>query len=118
MRDDFEITVPQVDLAVETARASGALGARMTGGGFGGCIIALVPAGEAERDRTARSPGASQPPDTVRRRTSRQFHPPAPSGFDEPHFIVAIGFQTDRHRSNCRHRVQGSLCCQDPSAAT
>jgi galactokinase len=49
MRDDFEITVPQVDLAVEVARASGALGARMTGGGFGGCIIALVPAGEVER---------------------------------------------------------------------
>ena len=49
MRDDFEITVPQVDLAVETARASGALGARMTGGGFGGCIIALVPAGDVER---------------------------------------------------------------------
>jgi galactokinase len=49
MRDDFEITVPQVDLAVEVARAAGALGARMTGGGFGGCIIALVPAGEAER---------------------------------------------------------------------
>jgi galactokinase len=48
MRDDFEITVPQVDLAVETARTSGALGARMTGGGFGGCIIALVRAGEAE----------------------------------------------------------------------
>jgi galactokinase len=49
MRDDFEITVPQVDLAVETARASGALGARMTGGGFGGCIIALVKAGAADR---------------------------------------------------------------------
>ncbi len=49
MRDDFEITVPQVDLAVEVARASGALGARMTGGGFGGCIIALVAAGESER---------------------------------------------------------------------
>jgi galactokinase len=49
MRDDFEITVPQVDLAVETARAAGALGARMTGGGFGGCIIALVPTGEVER---------------------------------------------------------------------
>ena len=43
MRDDFEITVPTVDLAVETARDAGALGARMTGGGFGGCIIALVP---------------------------------------------------------------------------
>ena len=49
MRDDFEITVPQVDLAVETARASGALGARMTGGGFGGCIIALVKAGDTDR---------------------------------------------------------------------
>jgi galactokinase len=49
MRDDFEITVPQVDLAVETARASGALGARMTGGGFGGCIIALVKADDAVR---------------------------------------------------------------------
>jgi galactokinase len=49
MRDDFEITVPPVDLAVETARSSGALGARMTGGGFGGCIIALVAAGDVER---------------------------------------------------------------------
>ena len=49
MRDDFAITVPQVDLAVETARSSGALGARMTGGGFGGCIIALVELGDSER---------------------------------------------------------------------
>ncbi|OYN98934.1 galactokinase [Enemella evansiae] len=48
MRDDFEITVPTVDLAVETARSAGALGARMTGGGFGGCIIALCPTGRAE----------------------------------------------------------------------
>ena len=48
MRDDFEITVPTVDLAVETARENGALGARMTGGGFGGCIIALVPVGTGE----------------------------------------------------------------------
>jgi galactokinase len=49
MREDFEITVPQVDLAVETARSSGSLGARMTGGGFGGCIIALVELGDSER---------------------------------------------------------------------
>ncbi|GAB3768081.1 galactokinase [Microlunatus parietis] len=48
MRDDFEITVPTVDLAVETAREAGALGARMTGGGFGGCIIALVPVGTSD----------------------------------------------------------------------
>ena len=43
MRDDFEISVPELDLAVETARAAGAIGARMTGGGFGGAAIALTP---------------------------------------------------------------------------
>lgn len=42
MRDDFEISVPELDLAVDTARASGAIGARMTGGGFGGAAIALL----------------------------------------------------------------------------
>ena len=43
MRDDFEISVPELDLAVETAQQNGALGARMTGGGFGGAAIALIP---------------------------------------------------------------------------
>ncbi|TFD76969.1 galactokinase [Cryobacterium fucosi] len=43
MRDDFEISVPELDLAVETSRAAGAIGARMTGGGFGGAAIALTP---------------------------------------------------------------------------
>jgi galactokinase len=47
MRDDYEITVAQVDLAVDTALGAGALGARMTGGGFGGCVIALVRTAEA-----------------------------------------------------------------------
>lgn len=42
MRDDFEISVPELDLAVATAQANGAIGARMTGGGFGGAAIALV----------------------------------------------------------------------------
>jgi galactokinase len=42
MRDDFEISVPELDRAVEVAMESGALGARMTGGGFGGSAIALV----------------------------------------------------------------------------
>lgn len=42
MRDDFEISVPELDLAVDTALAAGALGARMTGGGFGGAAIALI----------------------------------------------------------------------------
>jgi len=43
MRDDFEISVPELDLAVETAVSAGAVGARMTGGGFGGAAIALTP---------------------------------------------------------------------------
>jgi galactokinase len=43
MRDDFEISVPELDLAVDVARSSGAIGARMTGGGFGGAAIALTP---------------------------------------------------------------------------
>jgi galactokinase len=43
MRDDFEISVPELDVAVATAQANGALGARMTGGGFGGAAIALAP---------------------------------------------------------------------------
>ncbi|MGN8025249.1 galactokinase [Microbacterium sp. 22242] len=42
MRDDFEISVPELDTAVDTALAHGAIGARMTGGGFGGAAIALV----------------------------------------------------------------------------
>lgn len=41
MRDDFEISVPELDLAVETSQGGG-VGARMTGGGFGGAAIALV----------------------------------------------------------------------------
>ncbi len=44
MRDDFAITTPHIDLIADTAVEAGALGARMTGGGFGGCVIALVPA--------------------------------------------------------------------------
>jgi len=46
MRDDFAITTDHIDLIADTAVAAGALGARMTGGGFGGCVIALVPAAE------------------------------------------------------------------------
>ncbi|WP_345761826.1 galactokinase [Diaminobutyricibacter sp. McL0608] len=53
MRDDFEISVPELDLAVETAQNFGAIGARMTGGGFGGSAIALVPTELVSRVRVA-----------------------------------------------------------------
>lgn len=44
MRDDFEITVPEIDILVEIIQAvPGVYGARMTGGGFGGCCVALAP---------------------------------------------------------------------------
>ena len=68
MRDDFMITGAELDLAAETLEAAGALGARLTGGGFGGCVIALLDAelinaaGEAVQaafaDRGFRAPRA------------------------------------------------------------
>ncbi|WP_027342587.1 galactokinase [Hamadaea tsunoensis] len=48
LRDDFEVTVPELDVAVAAALTAGAYGARMTGGGFGGCVIALVDADKAD----------------------------------------------------------------------
>lgn len=55
MRDDFEITVPEIDLIVDIVKAeigeSG--GVRMTGGGFGGCVVALMPEALVEQVRAA-----------------------------------------------------------------
>jgi galactokinase len=53
MRDDFEISCPELDLAVDASRAGGAIGARMTGGGFGGAAIALTPVALEQRVRDA-----------------------------------------------------------------
>ena len=43
LRDDYEVSSPELDVAVEAALGAGALGARMTGAGFGGSAIALMP---------------------------------------------------------------------------
>ncbi len=72
MRDDFENSVPEVDLAVETAVAAGALGARMTGGGFGGSVVALV--GAADRH-------------TVERAVTAAY---ADAGYGEPGFLPVV----------------------------
>ena len=53
MRDDFEISCPELDLAVAAARTNGAIGARMTGGGFGGAAIALTPVESEQQVRAA-----------------------------------------------------------------
>ncbi len=48
LRDDFEVSTPALDLAVESALAAGALGARLTGAGMGGCVVVLAERSRAE----------------------------------------------------------------------
>ncbi|MEP7025712.1 MAG: galactokinase, partial [Actinomycetota bacterium] len=72
LRDDFEISWPEADAAVEAAAGAGALGARMVGGGFGGSVIALAPAARCGQIRAA-----------VRDRF-------AASGFEPPHCLGAV----------------------------
>lgn len=69
LRDDFEVSVPELDALVELAVAAGARAARMTGGGFGGCIVALVEedradevAGEVLDGYARRSPSRTATP--------------------------------------------------------
>ena len=71
MRDDLEVSCPQVDLAVSAIMANGGLGARLVGGGFGGCVSAVVPTGDFERAR-----------DGVRTAFAK-------AGFDRPSAFVA-----------------------------
>ena len=72
LREDYEVTVPQLDLAVDTAREAGAHGARMTGGGFGGSTIALVEAEQAQ---------------TIAEAIAAAF---AAAGFTAPEFFLAL----------------------------
>ncbi|HSJ20222.1 MAG TPA: galactokinase [Nocardioidaceae bacterium] len=53
LRDDFEVSCPELDVVVETCRRHGALGARLTGGGFGGSALALLPVGDVPRAAVA-----------------------------------------------------------------
>ncbi len=57
LRTDFEVSTPQLDLLAQSARTHGAAGARMTGGGFGGCIVAVAGRARAAdlRERLARA---------------------------------------------------------------
>lgn len=49
LRDDFEVSTPELDALVEALRDAGAIGARLTGAGFGGCVVGLSSRDEAER---------------------------------------------------------------------
>jgi galactokinase len=66
LRDDMEVSTRDLDALVDCLMNAGALGARLTGGGFGGCVVALVPTEDADeiarvatrgyRERTNRDP--------------------------------------------------------------
>ena len=72
LRDDYEVSCPELDLGVETALRSGALGARMVGGGFGGSAIALIKESDAG---------------TISSTIERAF---AKSGFKAPRFFDSL----------------------------
>lgn len=72
LRDDFEVSCAELDVVVDTCREHGALGARMTGGGFGGSALALLPSDAVDgataavsaafADRAWRAPGFLRAP--------------------------------------------------------
>ena len=66
LRDDYDVSCPELDQAVDTCLSAGALGARMTGGGFGGSVIALVRTDRAEAIGDA----------VIAAFAERGFHPP------------------------------------------
>ncbi len=49
LRDDFEVSTPELDVLVAALEEAGALGARLTGGGFGGCVVAVARTREVDR---------------------------------------------------------------------
>ena len=83
LRDDFEVSCEELDVAVEAALSAGALGARMTGGGFGGSAIVLV-----------RAEGVVAVTDRVQTSYARR-------GWD-PADIVALQPSQGAHRVSCR----------------
>jgi galactokinase len=71
LRDDYEVSTPALDSLVDAALEAGAFAARMTGGGFGGCIVALAEPSRAEEVRAVAVQGwRVEPSDgATRRRT-------------------------------------------------
>ncbi|MTV26696.1 galactokinase [Nitriliruptoraceae bacterium ZYF776] len=59
LRDDYEVSIHALDLLVELAMSAGATAARLTGGGFGGSVVALVPSGRVGSVTEAVADGAA-----------------------------------------------------------
>jgi galactokinase len=66
LRDDFEVSVPEVDVLVDAAEGAGAVGARIVGGGFGGSVLALVARGALDDVAAACRAAALGPEPTLR----------------------------------------------------
>ncbi|MFF5938347.1 galactokinase [Streptomyces sp. NPDC012508] len=81
LRDDLRVSCPELDLVVEAANAAGALGARMTGGGFGGSAVVLV---------------AQERADTVAAAVGKAF---AEAGFTAPRVFPAVPSEGARRES-------------------
>ncbi|MFT8592357.1 MAG: galactokinase [Bifidobacterium sp.] len=81
LKSDYEVTVPELDIAVDVARQNGAYGARMTGGGFGGSIIALVKQGAGR---------------TIAQKIADRF---AAEGLHEPRALAAVA-SASAHRES------------------
>lgn len=79
MRDELRVSRPEIDVAVETCLAMGALGARLVGGGFGGAVMALIDTSQVQR--TAQQVALAY----------------AQRGYAEPEFLpMTPGFPADR----------------------
>ncbi len=57
LRDDFEVSTPELDALVDAFVEAGALGARLTGAGFGGCVVALTTLPRADTVMTGAAAG-------------------------------------------------------------
>jgi galactokinase len=97
LRDDFEVSWPEADAAVEAAVGAGAYGARMIGGGFGGSVLALVPAAAGGPGSGAGSgPGSRPASGPVRDAVTAAF---ARHGWTAPEFLDAAPSDSARQLS-------------------
>jgi galactokinase len=106
LRDDFEVSWPEADVAVDAALDAGALGARMMGGGFGGSVLALAREGSQDAVRAAVAAAFAR-----RRWTLPEFLDAAPSASAR-----RLGLQWVRHEPRRKPVPVREEACDSPRA--